>query len=262
MPWISDAVVFTGFSGWSWGKKSLDANMLLKERWGIHDIGRSCATHWREHLGVTCTWPVTRLRDLGLLDVFEDLVDHRTEALAVNGLAASRLRLPDDARTAIATVALPQLSIAWGGERARPPVADLELTRLGLMAGDAEVVAASAAEAMLALEGRSAAERARFGAAAIALLEQEVREVSWLLLSRTANAVATAGEGAAADILLSKAVDALEARRKAGEAVDRLEAGYLLMEQGRRLVQRGELVEAEPLSHRQPISHERAEEKL
>jgi CHAT domain-containing protein len=191
---------------------------------------------------------VMRLRDLGLLDVFEDLVDDRTEALAVNGLASSRLpRLDDAARTAIATVALSRLSIAWGGDRGRPPVADLELSRLGLMAGDAEVVAASAAQAMRALEGRSAVERARFGEAAIALLEQEARAVPWLLLSDTASAVATAGEGATADMLLSKGVNALEARHKAGEAVDPLEAGYLLLEQGRRLVQRGELVEAEPL---------------
>ncbi|MBK1662853.1 hypothetical protein, partial [Paracraurococcus ruber] len=85
-----------------------------------------------------------RLRDLGLLVPSEDLVAHRTLALHVNGLAAGRLApLSDTERTSLAPLALPALFAAWGGSEdrlRRPHAADIALTRLGLLAGDAGVV--------------------------------------------------------------------------------------------------------------------------
>jgi tetratricopeptide (TPR) repeat protein len=184
---------------------------------------------------------------LRLCDVFEDLVDHRDPALAVNALAAPRPPLPPEAlRVTVAKLALPGLFAKWGG-RARPTIVDHELTRLGLMAGDAAVVGASAAGALRTLEGRPAEERAQLGQAAIALLEADGQEVPWRLLGDTAAAVTTVGEGEAADALFAKGVTALEAKLQAGEGVDAFEAGYLLFEHGKRLAQRGELDDAEAL---------------
>ena len=34
-----------GFSGWSKSKKELDAGLKLKEKWTLHDLRRTCATH-------------------------------------------------------------------------------------------------------------------------------------------------------------------------------------------------------------------------
>jgi tetratricopeptide (TPR) repeat protein len=71
--------------------------------------------------------------------------------------------------------------------------------------------------------------------------------VPWRLLGDTAAAVATGGEGEAADALFAKGVTAPEAKLQAGEGVDPIEAGYLLFEHGKRLAQRGKLDDAEPL---------------
>jgi integrase len=49
-PRLSDHKVFIGFSAWSWGKSRLDALVQIPS-WRIHDLRRSAATGWREHLG-------------------------------------------------------------------------------------------------------------------------------------------------------------------------------------------------------------------
>jgi hypothetical protein len=75
---------------------------------------------------------VVRLRDLGLLDVFEDLVDPPAPALAVNGLARARLKpLSDASKAKPAELVARPLFVAWGsdernwgGERNRPPAAE------------------------------------------------------------------------------------------------------------------------------------------
>uniref|UniRef100_UPI000E0C5FCD CHAT domain-containing protein n=1 Tax=Azospirillum brasilense TaxID=192 RepID=UPI000E0C5FCD len=186
---------------------------------------------------------VARLRDLGLLDVLEDLVDARTAALTVNGLARAGLEpLSAASEAALAVLVVEPLFTAWGGDDGRrPAVADLELTRLACAAGHAAIVAACGNRAMVALEGGPAPERAAFGQRALGVLERAGVEAPWLLLSHTAMAAAEAGEGETADRLLGAGVAALERRRGAGEAVDPFEAGFLLLESGKRLRSRGEL---------------------
>ena len=78
---------------------------------------------------------IDQLRDLGLLDAFEDLVDADTDAVAVNRLAATgRGQLDATEARVVAELALPPLIAAWGGASgARPPSADLLLARLGLL---------------------------------------------------------------------------------------------------------------------------------
>ena len=57
----------------------------------------------------------------------------------------------------------------------------------------------------------------------------------------------TAGEGEPADGLLARGATALRARREAGETIDPVEAGFLVLEHGRRLVTRGQLDQAQEL---------------
>jgi hypothetical protein len=121
------------------------------------------------------------LRDLGLVDVFEDIVDHRQTAVAANALAAGRLEpLNASERSTLARAAAHDLFVAWGGVGGadrRPSDCDLQLTQLGLVAEDGEIVAACAAFAMLVLQQGPAAAAAAFGQAAIRLLDRQQRSV-------------------------------------------------------------------------------------
>src|SRR5215471_18060498 len=191
------------------------------------------------------------LRDLGLVDVFEDMVDPRQPALAVNALAAGRLEpLMDGERSKLAPGVAHELFAAWGGLEGtdnRPSACDLQLTQLGLMAEDGEVVAACATGAVMAMRQGPAAAAATFGRAVIGLLDGQHRVVPWRLLSETAGAASASGEGAVADGLLERGIAALEEQRRSGGTVDPVAALFLVYEQAQRLMSRGELDQAQGL---------------
>ena len=191
------------------------------------------------------------LRDLGLVDVSADLVDARQTGLSVNALAAGRLApLSDSERTKLAREVAGTLFRAWGGaegEARRPAICDVQLTQLGLLAEDGAIVAACATPAVIALRQGPAEVAAELGGAAIGLLDAQHRVAPWRLLSETAGAAATSGDGATADTLLERGVAALEEQRHSGATVDPVAAGFLVYEQAQRLVTRGELGRAEDL---------------
>ena len=149
-----------------------------------------------------------RLRDLGLLAPAEDVVATGV-ALAANGLAAGRLTpLTALEQATLAKLALPTLFALWGGTEGRlrrPHAADIELTRLALLAGDVSVVQVCAKDAVRGLEqdGRPAA-AGELGQVAIAVIEAAGDRPSLRLLARTAEALQIAGEGAAAEAVLAK----------------------------------------------------------
>jgi tetratricopeptide (TPR) repeat protein len=150
-----------------------------------------------------------RLCNLGLLVPAEDLVEAGTVALAVNGLAAGRLApLSEDEQAALAPPALAPLFAAWGGAEdrlSRPYAAEIELTRLALLAGDAAVVAACSGFAVAGLAALyQPAIAGALGQQAIALLEAAGRPLPLRLLAETAEALQSAGDGAAADAVLAK----------------------------------------------------------
>lgn len=189
------------------------------------------------------------LRELGLFDPYQDLIDREVTSLAVNGLVAGRLTALSDAeRSEFAPIGLAALFAAWGGVDGgarRPYAADIELTRLGLLAQDAEVVACCAADAVRGLErdGRPAA-AADLGQAAIAAIAAGGREPTLTLLARTAGVLATIGEGAAASEVLSKGEARLEeAAAMAGPHSTELMP--FLLELGNRRVTLGELDHAQ-----------------
>jgi tetratricopeptide (TPR) repeat protein len=154
-----------------------------------------------------------RLVRLGLLERHEDLVDHRLAAWSANAVALARLDggigEADPAAPALAGRAVGALFAAWGGHagrQRRPYAADLELVRLALCAGDAEVLRACAGDALRGLVHDHAHARAvAMGEAVIARLEAEGQGVPLLVLVYTAEAVETTGEGARADAMLAKA---------------------------------------------------------
>lgn len=191
---------------------------------------------------------LARLRDLGLVDRHEDVVDPHVPAVAANSLAAARVApLDDDEQKTVARQVTQDLFIAWGGAAAEtdwPPMCDLQLVRLGLLAEDAEIVAACAAVTVQALTGGSAEAAANLGQAAIELLDAQQRTVPWRLLRATAQAAATRGDGPTADLLIARGVGVLAQQRAAGTPVDADEAALLPGAHAERLFMRGELDEA------------------
>src|SRR5215831_11468000 len=191
------------------------------------------------------------MRDLGVVDVFTDMMDHRQPGFSVNALAAGRLAvLTASERGKLAHAVAHELFVAWGGATGgakRPSACDLQLTRLGLMAEDGEVVEACATAAVMAMRQGPASAAATFGRAVIGLLDGQHRVVPWRLLSETAGAASASGEGAVADGLLERGIAALEEQRRSGGTVDPLAAGFRVYEQARRLMRRGELDQAQGL---------------
>ncbi len=108
-----------------------------------------------------------RLRGLGLLDPYPDLHDPARLALAANPLAAGRAGpLSPGEQAALAAVSAGPLLAAWGGTAPQPGrglALDLQLARLGLLADDPAVTAASAPGAISALRSGPAAEALQLG---------------------------------------------------------------------------------------------------
>ena len=208
-------------------------------------VGMAVPSSVADKLAASEGGSLVRLLDLGLIDVFEDLVDRRQAAFSVNALVAGRLEpLSDSDRQSLAEAIAQTLFRAWGGvdgEKTRASACELELTRLGLLAEDGEVVAATATGAVLALRQGPAAIAAAFGRKAIALLDAQRRPAPWRLLSETASALSTMGDGATADTLLERGVAALDEQRRLGVAIDPVAASFLVWEQANRLKTRGEL---------------------
>lgn len=110
------------------------------------------------------------------------------------------------------------------------------------MAEDGAIVAGCTPPAVIALRRGPAEGAAALGGAAIGLLDAQHRVAPWRLLSETAGAAATSG-----DTLLERGVAALEEQRRSGVAIDPVAAGFLVYEQAKRLMARGELDQAEGL---------------
>ena len=168
------------------------------------------------------------LRDLGLVDVHEDLVDHRQPAVAANALAAARVApLGETERRAVAREVTHDLFMRWGGAAAEPgwPMAcDEELTRLGLLAEDGEVVASCAAAAVRALRRGPAKDADELGRKAIQLLDAQQRAAPWRLLRATAQAAATSGDGRGGGWTDRAWRGSVGATAGCGAAVDAMEA--------------------------------------
>ena len=149
-----------------------------------------------------------RLRDLGLLVLSPDPVSPTAPAWSVNGLAAGRQPpLTEAEQRAFAADALPALFATWtkgDGNPAGSIEANIELTRLGLLAANAAVVEVCAAYAVRGLGQENPAAAGALGQAAITLLEEAGRQPSLILLSLTAEALQTSGHGAAAETVLAK----------------------------------------------------------
>jgi tetratricopeptide (TPR) repeat protein len=96
-----------------------------------------------------------RLLAFGLWELVPDIVMPAADAATANAIAAARLPdVPEEEAKRTVSAILPDLFAAWGGDNrsSTPYAADLELTRLALLAGDHQVLAATALHALRGLE--------------------------------------------------------------------------------------------------------------
>lgn len=203
-----------------------------------------------EELAVQAGTSIQHGRNLGLIDLLDDVVDPGIQAVALNSLAAGRLEpLNEEEMRVVANKIAHDLFVAWGGLDAakRPAACDLELARLGLMAEDGEIVATCATDAVRFLLDRSLATAGPFGQELIRLLDKQGRTVPWRLLSETANSLATLGDGSSADGLLDRGAAALLKQRSVDGVIDPVAAGFLAYGRASRLVQLGRMTEAQTL---------------
>jgi tetratricopeptide (TPR) repeat protein len=201
-----------------------------------------------EELASTVGGSVRALRSLGLLDRHEDRMEAHRPALAVNDLVDPHLAtLEEPEQKAIADLTVERLYELWGGSEGsrRPYPCNLELTRLGLLAGNALIVAACAADAVAGLDKKFQYQAAAdLGNLAIPLLEAEGVALPLDLLRRTGEACVTVGEVDRASDCYGRGLERLETLRTEGEETDPLMEAALLVAHARLLERRGHPEEA------------------
>ena len=188
-----------------------------------------------------------RLTAIGLWDRYEDLVDPDVPAVAINPLVLPRTEgMAGDEAEALAGAMLPELFRLWGGVgQARPRVVDTELARLGVMVGNAEVLAAVAHNAVRDLEDSFLyAQASDLAMQSIAIIEEEKKAVPvWLYLN--ANQVCfQVGKIEEARRFIESAVQTLRSDGKIRDGESAYDLGSALLRHGRMLAQSGSLSEA------------------
>ena len=154
------------------------------------------------------------------------------DALAAQALALPPTALSEDERRALAARACPALLAAWGDRRSY--LQDVELTRLGLLAGHAPALRACAKDALYFLSQQFDQRRrlaAEWAAQVIAALDAAGAAPDAALLRQAALACEQVGDVARADAFRERALTLIAAGA---------ERGALLLDHGRRLVEKGE----------------------
>jgi hypothetical protein len=192
---------------------------------------------------------VARLQGLGLLDRFEDLVEPNRAAALINDLVRPRAgTLLDSERADLAKGIVPALFAAWGGAQGRerrPYPRDLELTRLGLIAENTEVLEACASDAIAGLEQALAyREAATLGQAVIAVLDQAGGHPPLHLLRRTGEDCLMTGEAEVAGKLYERGIREMETAQTQGRLMDERDRALFLGAHADLLVRQGQLDEA------------------
>jgi tetratricopeptide (TPR) repeat protein len=137
---------------------------------------------------------------------------------------------------------------AWGnfgGGQNRTFSQDLELTRLALLAEDAEIVAVCAEDALTALERRlQNRQAAELGRDAVALLDEKAREVPLGLLRKTAELCQLIGDTSTARVFYERANLAITDALAKGLQIDPIDHAAVLISHSRLLEQDGQINEA------------------
>ncbi|MCP4694159.1 MAG: tetratricopeptide repeat protein, partial [Desulfobacterales bacterium] len=189
-----------------------------------------------------------RLFALGLWDAYEDLVNSDVTAAAVNPMARPKSgELSEEERQTLAQTLLKDLFVRWGGgdEKNRPFVVNLELTRVGLLGNDADVLAAAAEDAISGLESRFLYRRAaEMAVDSIGVLEDSSVQVPTWLYLRANEVCHSVGEIEKARSYVENAIKLLRVKKTVDGRSSDFDLGSTLLRHGRLLIQSGEPIEA------------------
>jgi tetratricopeptide (TPR) repeat protein len=184
-----------------------------------------------------------RLLGLGLCDRFEDLVRPPRPAVAVNALVRPKIAALQDIETeALAKQALGSLFEQWGGVHleSRPPLANVELTRLALIAENEAVLTACGSDALAWLDWQfEYGQAADWGPRAVQILDSAGVEPPTGLLRRAGEACVVVGEAETALELYGRALVQID--QAEGKNIEPFEHAALLTSQGRLMIYQGEL---------------------
>ena len=188
---------------------------------------------------------LARLLALGLWEVYEDLHDAQTPALALNALVRPLAGTLNDAEeTALAGAVTGALFKHWGGEtdgKQRGWSQDHELARLGLLARDARVLAATGADALRFLDNQFQYQRAAAWAKAmLAIMDAAGAPASVDLLRTAAERCQQVGDVAEANAFRERAMKLIGQ----GGETDAEDHAATLLTNARALVDQGQPDEA------------------
>ena len=189
-----------------------------------------------------------RIFGLGLWSRFEDSGDQNATAAAVNPLAEARLdQLDIDEAQLLAAMIIEPFFQAWGGANGenRPLAADWELARLALMAGSAEIISHTAADALRYLvdqfQNKTAA---TFAVACITLLDNAGVKGSSDFYHQAGKILHSTGESNLASTCMEQALRLTTAPVEKDKSGENYDYAAMLLTQGRMKQQKGELNEA------------------
>jgi len=201
-------------------------------------------------LGVDAGKPCgRRLFGLGLWEAFEDWPEGHRLACAINALARPKVDpLSEEERASLSRIVVEPLFEKWGsaeGRKGRPYSADHELAQLALLAGDREVLAVVAEDAVLGLARRfNYRTAAELGRRSITCLDEAGDAVSLGLLRATGEQCHRTGDVQTARALYERAAELLGGAPPP-ETPETIEGhAALLISHARLLAQSGQIDEA------------------
>ena len=190
-----------------------------------------------------------RLCGLGLWEQFDDRFHPKARAVKINALVRARLEtLTDTDREIIAKAAILPLFEAWGGEdgKERPYILDWELSRLALMAGIAEVLSHSAADAIRFLQKQFLyREAAVFAKKCLDLLADRKIDAKPDLYNVAGRLFQNVGDTNLAFDCIERAITVSEVVDESSREKGNFDYASILLSKGRLLDQKGEVKAAE-----------------
>ena len=197
---------------------------------------------------------IARLLALGLWEIYEDLHDAPTPALALNELVRPLAGvLNDSEQSKMSCEVVGTLFERWGGEtggKERGSLQNHQLTRLGLLARDARLLASTGADALRFLDKQFEYQRAAVWAKAVlAIVDAAGVSASVDLLRTAAERCQQVGDVADASSFRERAMKLIEL----GGETDIKHHAATLLTHARALVQQGQPDEA--LRHLEQAKH-------
>jgi len=189
-----------------------------------------------------------RLIALGLWDKYQDVVDTKTVAVAINPFVKPKTKnLTEEEKVFVSKEIIRELFECWGGStnKNRPAISDYELTRIGILANNPDTLSITTKPALIWLKNHfNYRLAAQFASECIAILDKEDFQVNPILLREAGETCHQVGDVYRAREFISRSLNILFSDRDKGENINDEELALSSLVYGRMLSQSGEPEEA------------------